>query len=192
MSRRLLLQASFIGADVTNVEIFHTTASAENKLAANVSPSVLADTGIEVDAPDNATLFFARVLGGVCQLVTGSLTVQNNDVTKRFFTFKSADQGGDTSHFDNATYVVSVNTQEEPLATFGGNEGPASSVVAHNYEEGDTVTVVATPVYPNTFFGYYSGSTQIESETTLTIGINDFTGSNSTARDIIIGRAGVD
>mgnify|MGYP003346619182 CR=1 FL=1 len=106
MSRRLLLQASFIGGDVTNVEIFHTTASAENKLAANVSTSSLLDTGVEVDAPDNATLFFARVLGGVCQLVTGSLTAQNNDVTKRFFTFKSADETGDTNNFDNAIYKI--------------------------------------------------------------------------------------
>ena len=191
MSRRLRLHSRFTGEDVTDVEIFHTTASAENKLADNVSPSSLL-AGVEVDAPDDATLFFARVKGGVCALVTGSITVQNNDVTKRFFTFRSADQSGDTSHFDNATYIVRVNTLEDPLATFGGNEGPASTVVAHNYEEGDIVTVEASPVYPNTFFGYFSGSTQIESETILTIGLNDFTGSNTTARDIIIGRAGVD
>ena len=191
MSRRLRLHSRFTGEDVTDVEIFHTTASAENKLADNVSPSSLL-AGVEVDAPDDATLFFARVKGGVCALVTGSITVQNNDVTKRFFTFRSADQSGDTSHFDNATYIVRVNTLEDPLATFGGNEGPASTVVAHNYEEGDTMTVEASPVYPNTFFGYFSGSTQIESETILTIGLNDFTGSNTTARDIIIGRAGVD
>ena len=191
MPRRLRLRGAFIGADVSDVEIFHTTASAENKLAGNVSTSSLL-LGVEVDAPDDATLFFARVQGGTCALVTGSITVQNNDVTKRFFTFRSADQSGDTSHFDNATYIVRVNTIEEPLATFGGNEGPASTVVAHNYEEGDTMTVEASPVYPNTFFGYFSGSTQIESETILTIGLNDFTGSNTTARDIIIGRAGVD
>ena len=188
MPRRIRLQASFIGGDVSNVEIFHTTASAENKLAANVSTGSLLDPGVEVDAPDSATYFFARVLGGVCQLVTGSLTAQNNDVTKRFFTFKSADETGDTNNFDNATYTVNVNGSDL-LGTFGG-EDPTLSV-AHNYEAGDQIFVSAIPTYPNDFIGYYSGSTQLQTGTTLTIGLNDFTGSNTTARDIIIARAGI-
>ena len=188
MPRRIRLQASFIGGDVSNVEIFHTTASAENKLAANVSTGSLLDPGVEVDAPDSATYFFARVLGGVCQLVTGSLTAQTNDVTKRFFTFKSADETGDTNDFDNSIYTVNVNGSDF-LGTFGGED--PSLAVSHNYEAGDQIFVSAVPTYPNSFIGYYSGSTQLQTGTTLTIGINDFTGSNTTARDIIIARAGI-
>ena len=61
MPRRIRLQASFIGGDVSNVEIFHTTASSENKLAANVSTGSLLDPGVEVDAPDSATYFLSLI-----------------------------------------------------------------------------------------------------------------------------------
>ena len=59
MPRRIKLQASFIGGDVSNVDIFHTTGSAQNRLAQNIHPDTLISPGVEVDAPDSATHFFA-------------------------------------------------------------------------------------------------------------------------------------
>ena len=189
MPRRIRLQASFIGGDVSNVDIFHTTGSAQNRLAQNIATGSLLDPGVEVDAPDSATHFFARVIGGVCALVTGSLDVANNDVTKRFFTFKSADQDGNTTNPNFACYAVSDPLFEDGLGSFGfGND--ASLNVAKNYEDGGQITITASPVYPYTFVGFYSGSTLLSATSPLTITVNDYTGSNTSARDVIIARAG--
>lgn len=189
MPRRVRLTAGFVGGDVSNVDIFHTTGSAQNRLAQNVATSSLL-TGVEVDAPDSATHFFARVIGGVCALVTGSLDINNNDVTKRFFTFKSADQNGNTTNPNFASYVVGDPLFSEGLGSFGYNNDPTLAV-AKNYEEGGQITITASPVYPNTFIGFYSGSTLLSSTSPLVITVNDFTGSNTTARDVIIARAGI-
>jgi len=189
MPRRVVLTAGFVGGDVTNVDLFHTTGSTQNRLAQKVAVGSLL-SGVEVDAPDSATHFFARVIGGVCALVTGSLDIDNNDVTKRFFTFKSADQDGNLANPDNASYVVGDPLFSEGLGSFG-YDSDATLAVAKNYEEYGQITITASPVYPNSFIGFYSGSTLLSSTSPLVITVNDYTGSNTTARDVIVARAGI-
>ena len=190
MSRRITLTGTFLGGDVSNVNIFHTTASAENLLLSNVATSSL-KAGVNVDAPDSATHFIARVIGGVCQLATGSIDIVDNSTTLRHFTFLLVDQdGASESEHNGSITVLSPVGQAGTLADGTSDTGEISV----NYASGENLQVQFNAVYPDTFIGLYSSgsgtSTELSTDNPLTFALNDFTGSNDTRRDTYFVRIG--
>ena len=187
MPRRVNVKASFLGGDVSDINIYHTTASAGYLLASNVTTSSLL-SGVNVDAPDSASVFLARVVGGVCALATGSVIVRNNEPTLRFFDLIIRDQDG--AHEDPANGTFEASTGKAAI-TVGAT--PPSSSLSVDYADINLLTLTATPTYPNVFHGWYTGSSNgslLSTNATLSIGQNDYTGSNSYKRDTIIARMG--
>lgn len=165
MSRKYRITASELGEDIQNIEVYHTSITASNLLFGPVTRSLLLSPGYEITVDDDITTFFARCIGGDCNLRTGSLNV-NYAPNTRFFTV----------HSDGEGYVSATLPTAIPTTT-----GSFSSSV--NYAVDSLFVIEADSSYiPGTSFeGWYnkvSGSgTLISTASQLSIGQNDYTSS---------------
>lgn len=166
MSRKYLIKGTELGTDLTNLALYHTEVTASNLLVASVTASVLDNGGVIVEIPDDATTIISRCIDGDCSARTGSLQITPYSPNTRYFEVISDGQGYVSAILPDAigpvtsSFTATVNYLADPLFVI----------------EADS------PYYPGfQFQGWYnavSGSgTLISSNTQLSIGQNDFTGS---------------
>lgn len=165
--KRVRIQATDLGEDIENLDIYHTAVTGSNLLSGSIS-KVLLLSGIDVDVPDSATLFIAQATpgSGPCHPASGSFTVTPYDPSVRFFEIGLAQPGGTVQ-------------QISPFS------GPATSVgfsQSVDYRVYTNLTVQANATYPWTFVGWYTGSAAsagslVSTSNPLTITQYQFTGS---------------
>jgi len=169
MPKKIKLQASDLGGDISTVDIYHTSIDPLNLISSSVSASVLTDPGIFFTVEDSVVDFFAKCNdGGFCQDVTGSISASAYSPNTRYLSFGTSGSG--TGDSIQMTYPSSI--------------GPGTFFTASiNYLTYAFTTVEATDnnTYPIAVFQgwYYSGSsTLLTSDSTLTVTKNTFTGSD--------------
>lgn len=164
MSRKYLIKGVELGTDLTNLALYHTEVTASNLLVASVTASILENGGVIVEIPDDATTIISRCLDGDCSARTGSLQITPYAPNTRFFEVISDGQGYVSATLPNAI-----------------NQTTSSFTSTVNYNVNSIFVIEASDIYPYNFEGWYnavSGSgTLISSNSQLSIGQNDYTGS---------------
>ena len=167
MSRKYRITGIDLGDDIQNIEVYHTSITASNLLFGPVTRSLLASPGYEVEVADDVSVFYARCIGGGCNLRTGSLQVSFTPNVRTF-----------TVHSDGEGYVSSTL----PTAIASTTGSFTSSV---NYSVDSLFVIEADSSYiPGaTFEGWYNAvsasGTLISTASQLSIGQNDYTSSLS-------------
>lgn len=164
MSRKFRLKGVDLGADLQNLEIYHTSIDPSNLLIASITASVLASTGVEVEVDDDVNSFYAKCLDGDCENRTGSLVIDYYVPNTRFFTVVSDGEG----------YISSILPEAK---------GPVTSSfdINVNYSVDSLLVLEAdNSYYPGyEFQGWYndvSGSGDlISTNTQISIGQYDYT-----------------
>lgn len=164
MSRKFLIKGTELGADLTDLAIYHTEVTASNLLVASITSSLLGTSGVEIEVPDDVTTIIARCINGDCSARTGSLVISPYAPNTRYFDVFSDGQG-----YVSATLPTTV---AQTTTNF------SKSV---NYNTDSLFVIQASEIYPYVFEGWYnavSGSgTLISTESQLSIGQNDYTAS---------------
>ena len=60
MSRKYRITGIDLGDDIQNIEVYHTSITASNKLFGPVTRSLLVSPGYEVEVDDDVSIFHAR------------------------------------------------------------------------------------------------------------------------------------
>lgn len=169
MPKKVTLTATDIGADITTVELYHTSITASNLISSSVSASVLTGSGVTFVVEDDVSTFLAYASGGLCLGTSGSLTSSVYSPNTRYFTFytSGSDEGGTVE----MTY---------PFTIAATTTNFTASVNFVTY--GNAVVVASEPSYPDDQFqGWYyspSSSTAFSTDPTLTLTNTTFTGSD--------------
>lgn len=160
-----------VGGDITTVNIYHTTITGSNLIAANISASLLSGSGINYTVDDNVNVILAQVEdGGSCNLTTGSIS--------------SSFWGHQIRYFD----VHAVGSSDATVAiTSPVSLGPSTGSLSASVDFRDFATAVftadAAPGYPvvSSFDGWYTeetGGTLHGTNNPITVTLNTFTGSD--------------
>lgn len=160
MSRKVTLNATQLGSDLTLMDFYHTVVTGSNLLTSSITTAQLTE-GITLTAPDDATLFIAQCVSGKCNNLTGSVEVPIYSQSTRYFTVNSDGFG-----------TVSITA---PVSA-----GPSITTLSQsvNFNIYPLFTITAAPIYPYTFQGWYtaaSGGTLISTNATLSVTLDTFT-----------------
>ena len=169
MSKKVFLQASTIGRDISTLDIFHTAVTASNLIESSVpKDDLLSGSYYVVD--DNINHFIASCNdSGECQDSTGSITFESFSPSIRRFDVTSTDT--------EATVAITY-----PVAA-GPTTGSLEQVVDFRQYATFVIQADASPAYPrlSEFTGWYDKAstphTLISNDNPLTIGLTSFTGS---------------
>jgi len=168
MGKLVRLTATELGGDIEEVTIYHTSIAYSNLISESVPAATLTGSGALFEVDDNVTTFFAYVSGGLCVGNSGSVTASVYSPNTRYFEFSTSgsDEGGTIEM--SSPFTIAATT--------------SSFTASVNFLTYASATVVATSqTYPDDQFvgWYYSGSsTQISTNSTLTLTLNTFTGSD--------------
>jgi hypothetical protein len=160
MSRKITLNATQLGSELTLMDIYHTEVTGSNLLTSSISTAQLT-AGITLTAPDDATLFIAQCTSGKCNELTGSVEIPVYSQSTRYFTVNSDGNG-----------TVSITT---PVSA-GPTTGTLSQSVNFNVYPLFTITAAAT--YPFTFQGWYTaaiGGILLTTNSTLSVTLDTVT-----------------
>jgi len=169
MSKRVFIQATTIGRDITTLDLFHTAVTASNLIESNIPKADLLSGSYYV-VDDNITQFIASCNdSGECQAETGSITFGSFSPSIRRFDVASTDAEATVS----ITYPVAA----------GPTTGSLEQVVDFREYATFVIQADASPAYPrlSEFTGWYDKASEphtlISNNNPLTIGLTSFTGS---------------
>ena len=169
MSKRVFIQATVVGRDITALDIFHTAVTASNLIESNVSKADLLSGSYYV-VDDNITHFIASCNdAGECQAETGSLSISTFSPSIRRFDVTSTDAEATVA----ITYPISA----------GPTTGSLEQIVDFRTYATFVIEANASPAYPRLsgFTGWDDKAsaphTLISSDNPLTIAESTFTGS---------------
>ena len=171
MSKRVFIQATTVGRDVSAVDLYHTAITASNLLDSNVSKANLL-SGSYYIVDDSVTDFFAICNdAGECQDQTGSLSIGTFNPSIRFFDVHSTDNAGDVA----ILYPVAAGPNN-------ALSGSLTQQVDFRTYPSFIIEADASPGYPviSTFVGWYdapSSGNLLSTANPLTITQNAFTSS---------------
>lgn len=159
-----------IGGGVSFVDIYHTSVSPSNLISSSISSSVLINTGITFTVNDDVTTFLAYASGGFCDGSTGSVTASVYSPSTRHL--KVYTSGSDEGGSVEMTYpFIRTSTTTQFSASVNFNTYPNATIVA------------SSATYPDDqFVGWYyspTSSTAFSTNSTLTLTLNTFTGSDN-------------
>ena len=155
MSKRITLNQTFLGSDLTVLDFYHTSVTASNLITSSISASYFVSNSLTLDVPDSATLFIAQCTSGDCLGQTGSLSLPNITTNTVIYNFISDGNG-----------TVEITAPSTETAT------DSSIEYGIDYTIHTTLVAEATATYPYSFDGWYdaaSSGTLLSSDTTLTI-----------------------
>ena len=169
MSKRVFIQATVVGRDISALDIYHTAVTASNLIESNVTKDNLLSGSYYVVEDDINTFIASCNDAGECQAETGSLTISTFAPSIRRFDVTSTDE--------EATVAITY-----PVA-----DGPTTGSLEQTVDFRDYATFVIqadpSPAYPrlSNFTGWYdkasSPHTLLSSDNPLTIGLTTLTGS---------------
>lgn len=168
MSKRVFINATTVGRDVSSLDLYHTSITASNLITSSISKDDLL-SGSTYTVDDNITEFIAVCSDGdICQGETGSLTITPYNPNIRYFDIHSTD--------DEATVEITYPVQAGP------STGTLSQTVDFRTYPSFIIEADAVPAYPeiSTFVGWYdapSSGNLISTNNPLTITQTSFTSS---------------
>ena len=171
MSKRVFIQATTVGRDITALDIYHTSITASNLLESNVAKDDLISGNYYI-VDDNTTEFIAVCNdAGECQDQTGSLSISTFSPSIRFFDVYSTDP--------TATVEITYPIADGPIPSTSGS---LSQTVDFRTYPSFIIQADASPAYPDLtgFAGWYdapSSGNLLSTNNPLTISQNSFTGS---------------
>lgn len=160
MSRKVTINATQLGFELTLMDIYHTSVTGSNLLTSSITPAQLT-SGLTLVAPDDATLFIAKCTSGKCTDFTGSIEIPLYSQSTRYFTVNSD---------GNGTVAITA-----PVSA-----GPTTGTLTQNvnFKIYPIFSITAVATYPYTFQGWYTASTGgslVSTNATLAIELNTYT-----------------
>lgn len=169
MPKLVKLVGTEIGGDIDTVDIYHTSITSSNLISSSVSASLLTGSGVTFEVADSVTTFYAYVSGGLCLGASGSVTASVYSPNTRYLSF-------DVSGSDHDVGTI------EMVSPFSIGPTASAFTASVNFNTYATATIEAQGgTYPNDVFTgwYYSGSsTAFSTNSTLTLTLSTFTGSD--------------
>lgn len=151
MSRKFIIQATDIGADVEHLDIYYNAITSSNLIISGAQASILTSSGYTVTVPDNTAIFYGYASGGLCDGITGSLVVNPEQVNTRFFNVYISGSG--------EVQVISPTGYTDIYSSTGNFEVPVVQVQM-DYTDisigfGGLFTIDTSVTYPGTLDGFY-------------------------------------
>lgn len=169
MPKLVKLNGTELGGDIEEVDIYHTSITPSNLISSSVNANDFSSSGVSFVVEDTVTTFLAFVSGGLCFGTSGSVTASVYSPNTRYFEFSISGSNIDTATIEMISPTAVAPTQNTFTASVNFLDYSSATVRANE----DT--------YPNDqFVGWYykNTSTQISSNSTLTLTLNTFTGSD--------------
>lgn len=171
MSRKFIIQATDIGADVEHLDIYYNTISPTNLIVSGADPAILTGSGYTVIVPDDTTAFYGYASGGLCDGITGSLVVSADQVNTRYFNLYISGSGE----------VSILSPYEYPgVYTSSGNFEVPVEQIRMNYSDvligfGGLLAIQGSATYPSVVEGFYKATPFNSSTLILTGSVEDTT-----------------
>jgi len=165
--KKIKLTATSVGGELTTVNIYHTSASAENLITASVQASKLLTPGFDLIVSESVgTIIVQGDVGTVCNNITSSVVVAFPQ-TKRYFDV-----------YSDGTGTVQINAPTSAGPTIG------SLAQTVDFAIYSTFVIEGTAPYGYTFDGWYngpegSGAGLLSTDNPLTITQTTYTGSDA-------------